>query len=155
MARLKIICVNGKTPTRKIAEAVYKTANQTDDLKAELLFTDLDGIRKLNKEHRGVDAPTDVLSFPTLDGIRGKIIKKEDYPLDLDGNYIFIGSAVICADKVKEQAKEIGHSEEREKTYLLVHSLFHLLGYDHEREEDKKEMREMEKKALAILGIEE
>lgn len=153
MGRLKIICLNGRTPTKEIASAVYKTAKQTDGLKAELVFTDLDGIHELNKKNRGVDRPTDVLSFPTLDDIKGKVLKKEDYPLDMDGKDIFIGSAVICRDKVKEQAKEIGHSEKEETTYLLVHSLFHLLGYDHEKEEDKKEMREMEKKALALLGI--
>ena len=84
-----------------------------------------------------------------------EVLKKENYLTELDGKYIFLGSIVLCENKIKEQAKELGHSEERERTYLIVHGLMHLFGYDHIKEEDKKEMREKEKQALKILGIED
>ena len=63
----------------------------------------------------------------------------------MDRNYIFIGSVVLCEEKIKEQAIEFGHGEEVERTYLIIHGLLHLFGYDHETEEDKKEMRDKEK----------
>ena len=78
---------------QSVADVVYKRMRQKINLYVDLSFVSGEEIRSLNKEIRNVDSVTDVLSFPTLDDIRGKIIKKEDYPLDLDGNYIFIGSA--------------------------------------------------------------
>ena len=66
-----------------------------------------------------------------------------------------IGSIVMCLDKIKQQAEELGHSQERERDYLLVHGLMHLFGYDHLSEQDKKQMREKEKQALSLLGIEQ
>ena len=141
--------------TKDIADAVCKVLDQTAELKAELVFVSAERIRELNRETRGIDKVTDVLSYPSLDGIRGKVLKKKDYPTETDGRNLFIGSIVICEDKVKEQAEELGHSEEKERTYLIIHGLMHLFGYDHMEENDKKQMREKEKAALALLGIEE
>ncbi len=141
--------------TKDIADAVCKVLDQTAELKAELVFVSAERIRELNRETRGIDKVTDVLSYPSLDGIRGKVLKKKDYPTETDGRNLFIGSIVICEDKVKEQAEEFGHSEEKERTYLIIHGLMHLFGYDHMEENDKKQMREKEKAALALLGIEE
>jgi len=141
--------------TKDIADAVCKVLGQTAELKAELVFVSAERIRELNRETRGIDKVTDVLSYPSLDGIRGKVLKKKDYPTETDGRNLFIGSIVICEDKVKEQAEEFGHSEEKERTYLIIHGLMHLFGYDHMEENDKKQMREKEKAALALLGIEE
>ena len=112
-------------------------------------------MQNLNKETRGIDKVTDVLSYPSLDGIRGKVLTPEEYPTVLDGKRLFIGSIVLCDEKIIEQAKEYGHTVERETTYLTVHGLMHLFGYDHMTEEDKAEMREKEKKALRLLGIEQ
>lgn len=136
-----------------VAKAVYKVLCQKDDLKAEIVQVSAQEIRDLNAQTRGVDKVTDVLSYPTLDGVCGKVLYKKDFPTDVDGNALFIGSIVVCLDKIREQAIEIGHSEERERTYLIIHGLLHLFGYDHMQEDDKKLMREKEKAVLAELGI--
>lgn len=123
-------------------------------LAVELVFTDEAGIRKLNAETRGKDAVTDVLSFPNLDGILQKPIRKEDFPFDTDedGN-LFLGSIVICRERAAQQAEEYGHSLRRELYYLAVHGLCHLLGYDHETDEEKAQMRAREESVLSDMDI--
>lgn len=123
-------------------------------LSAEIIITDENEIRSLNAETRGIDSVTDVLSFPSLDGIRGKELKKADFPyeIDEDGN-LFLGSIAICEKRAQEQAEEYGHSYMRELHYLAVHGLCHLLGYDHMTEEDTIEMRAKEEKILSKMGI--
>lgn len=155
MAKLYIDAYSSEINTKKIAAAVVKTLGQKARLKAELVSMESAEMQKLNRESRGVDKVTDVLSFPSLDGIRGKVLSVKDYPELVDEKRLFIGSIVLCKEKIKEQALEYGHSEERETVYLTVHGLMHLFGYDHETEEDKKQMREKEKQALAYLGIKE
>ena len=156
MGKLKIECFNRKIKLAKIADAVYKTLGQVSYFKAELVFQDGEGITALNRNTRNVDSITDVLSYPSLDGIRGQILKPEDCPTELEGKYIFLGSVVLCEEKIREQAIEYGHSEEEEREYLIVHGLLHLFGYDHMTEEDKKEMRELEKDIRFILrGVRE
>ncbi len=155
MAKLYIDAYSSELNVKKIAAAVVKTLGQKARLKAELISMQAEEMQKLNRESRGVDKVTDVLSFPSLDGIRGKVLCAKDYPELIDEKRLFIGSIVLCEEKIKEQAIEYGHSEEREAVYLIVHGLMHLFGYDHETEEDKKQMREKEKKALAYLGIKE
>jgi probable rRNA maturation factor len=155
MGKIAVDCLNRPKNLTEILSAVYKTLGQTDNLKAELIFMDAEEMQKLNRDTRGVDKVTDVLSYPSLDGIRGKVLKKEDYLTALDGRYIFIGSIVLCNQRIKEQAKELGHSESDEKRYLIVHGLMHLFGYDHIDDEDKKQMRQKEKEALALLGVKE
>ena len=102
-------------------------------------------IRQLNKEYRGIDSVTDVLSFPTY-GEDEEIELEEDEEL----NY---GDVVICTDRAREQAEEFGHSYERELIYLFTHSILHLLGYDHMTDEDKKEMRAKEETVMNELGL--
>ena len=103
---------------------------------------------------RDTDAVTDVLSFPSIDDIRGAILKKADFPLDIDENgNLFLGSIAICVKRAEEQAEEFGHSFDRELHYLATHGLWHLLGYDHMTEEDKREMREREEKVLEKLNL--
>ncbi len=137
-----------------LAEAFEGEIESDCGLSAEIIITDEAEIQRLNAEARGIDAVTDVLSFPSLDGIRGKALKKADFPfeVDEDGN-IFLGSIVICEKRAREQAEEYGHSYMRELHYLAVHGLWHLLGYDHMTEEDKPEMRAKEEKILSKLGI--
>lgn len=123
-------------------------------LSAELLFVDESEIQTLNREQRKIDRVTDVLSFPTLDGIRGKALKKRNFPYDIDeAGRLFLGSIVICKKRAAEQAEEYGHSYRRELHYLIVHGLLHLLGYDHMTDEDKAQMREQEEKVLSSMGI--
>ena len=123
-------------------------------LAVEVVFVDEQEIRSLNAQTRGVDKVTDVLSYPALDEIKGKKLSKKDYPYSLDeeGN-LLVGSIAVCVKRAKEQAEEYGHSYERELHYLIVHGVMHCLGYDHEQEEDKAEMRQQEEFILNKLGI--
>ncbi len=156
MGKLKIECLDRKLKLRKLAKAVYTILGQISYIKVELVFQDGDGIMQLNKTTRGVDSVTDVLSYPSLDGIKGRVLVPDDCPTELEGKYIFLGSIVLCDEKIRAQAKEYGHSEEEEREYLIVHGLLHLFGYDHTNEQDKKEMRDKEKEIRFILrGVRE
>lgn len=155
MGRIFIECLDRKLKLRKIAKAVYRALGQVSRFKAELVFQDGEDMHNLNKTTRGVDSITDVLSYPTLDGIRGKIVRPQDCPTELEGRYIFIGSIVLCDEKIRAQAEEYGHSEEREREYLIIHGLLHLFGYDHMTDFDKREMRDLEKKIVALLHPDE
>lgn len=137
-----------------LAGAFEGEADSDCPLAAEIVFEDEEQIRQLNARERGVDAVTDVLSFPSLDGIRGKKLCKKNYPADIDeeGN-LFLGSVAVCVKRAREQAEEYGHSYERELHYLAVHGLLHLLGYDHMTEEDRREMRGKEEKILAKINV--
>lgn len=116
-------------------------------------FTDNEGIREINREQRGIDRATDVLSFPMLDLAPGKqpIIGPED--LDPETGRVYLGDIVISLERAAEQAREFGHSIERETAFLAVHSLMHLLGYDHMTEEEKRLMRTHEEAVLSALSL--
>jgi len=122
----------------------------------ELVTCDSGEMKEINFQNRGIDKNTDVLSFPMINFTAGAVgghplFNKKNYPIDYDINKksVFLGSVVINLDKVKTQAEEYGHSEEREYNYLFTHGLLHLFGYDHETENDKRLMRELEEKILA------
>ena len=135
-------------------ESAFEGEVESDiNLSAEIIIVDEEEIRRLNREMRGIDAVTDVLSFPSLDGIFGKRIEKKNFPYEVDeqGN-LFIGSIAICKKRAKEQAEEYGHSVFREMSYLAVHGVCHLLGYDHIEESDRKTMREKEEGVLKKMG---
>ena len=151
MGKLLLESLNKKVKTKKITKAVYKVLGQTSKIKAELVFEDNAGMHHLNQTTRGVDSVTDVLSYPSLDGIRGKVLLPEDCVTELEGKYIFLGSIVLCEEKIRAQAIEYGNTEEQEREYLIIHGLLHLFGYDHMTEEDKKEMRALEKQVLSVI----
>ena len=106
-------------------------------------FTDKNGIRELNRDYRGVDSVTDVLSFPQYD----------DFDEISEDGEILLGDVVICKERAAEQAREFGHSLDREMIYLFTHSILHLLGYDHMEEEEKREMRLKEEEVMDFLGL--
>lgn len=112
------------------------------DCCVEVIIADEEEIRRLNNENRGVDRVTDVLSFPMFE-------RKSDICKDESGS-AFLGSMVICRKRAQEQAKEYGHSVKREAAFLAVHSILHLLGYDHEK--GKAEEQEMFSKQEAVLN---
>lgn len=119
---------------------VLKEEGIKEEVEVSLGLVDNEEIQRLNREFRNIDSPTDVLSFP----------------LDFDHeflNTLLLGDIIISVEKAEQQAKEYGHSLERELCYLTVHSTLHLLGYDHMNEEDKKVMRKKEEKVMEILGI--
>ncbi len=151
MGKLVIESIEKKINLKKIEKAVYTVLGQKAKLKAELVFASAEEIHNLNNATRGVDKVTDVLSYPTLEGIRGVCLKPQNFVTEMDGKYIFLGSVVLCEEKIREQAIEFGHGEEVERTYLIIHGLLHLFGYDHETEEDKKQMRDKEKQILKLI----
>ncbi len=154
MAKLTIYCDNALIDPLLLAESVYNVLKQKVKLSAEITFCEPEEIQQLNREQRGKDAVTDVLSFPSTDITAGEIVKKKNYPFDVDpeNGGIFLGSIIICTKRAEEQAKEYGHSLKRELYYLAVHGMLHLFGYDHEVESDKEIMREREEEALALIG---
>jgi len=138
----------------RIEEEMSLFVESDVDVAIELVFVSGEEIRALNRDMRQTDRVTDVLSFPTLDGIKGNPLKGEDFPYDLDEeDRLFLGSVVICKERAAEQAEEYGHSEERELAYMTIHSILHLLGYDHIDEgEQKKQMRGREEYILQRAG---
>lgn len=149
---LKILCEDRDFST---LEQAFEGEYCSDcPLIVEIIIVDKLTIRDLNSRFRNIDRVTDVLSFPTLDGIRGKELKLADYPFDTDdeGN-LCLGSIAICQEVANEQAEEYGHSVDREFYYLATHGVCHLLGYDHMTDEDKAQMREKEEKVMAKLGL--
>ena len=155
MGKLKVECLDRKIKVKKLAKVLYKELKQQANFKVELVFQDGESMQSLNMSTRGVDSVTDVLSYPSMEGIKGLVLTPEQCKTELEGKYIFMGSIVLCEEKIRAQAEEYGHSEEREKEYLILHGLLHLFGYDHMTEEDKKEMREKEKQVMKILYPEE
>lgn len=125
-----------------------------DDLVFELVCVDEEEIRRLNREQRGVDKVTDVLSFPTMEGVKGRpLLSCEHGELLDEEERILIGSVVICKKRAEEQAIEYGHSLKRELYYLAVHGVLHCLGYDHETEEERVEMRAKEEEVMKKMGL--
>lgn len=139
----------------ELAKAFAGEFESDCNLSVEIVTVDEEEIRRLNRELRNTDSVTDVLSFPSLEGILGKKLLKKDYPADLDedGN-IFLGSIAICLKRAEEQAEEYGHGTLREVNYLAAHGVCHLLGYDHIEESDRALMREKEERVLKKLGLE-
>ena len=107
-----------------------------------------DVIKEINKEYRNIDKPTDVLSFPMFQRDEIQELIKKNYEVE-----DVLGDIIISIPRVKEQAIEYNHSFERELAYMVVHGFYHLMGYDHMEEEDKKEMRTKEEKILKTLNI--
>ena len=138
-----------------LAQAFSDEFESDCTLSCEIVTADEEEIRRLNRELRSVDAVTDVLSFPSLDGIYGKKLLKNEFKADWDENgNLFIGSIAICVKRAEEQAREYGHGVKRELCYLAVHGICHLLGYDHMNDADKSAMREKEEKVLKKIGAE-
>lgn len=139
----------------KIADAVYKKLGQTDKLSIELDFVSPEEIQTLNREYRGVDRVTDVLSFPYLDGVKGKVIRREDFGDDIDDetDSVLIGSVCINPERAKEQAEEYGHSLKREVCYLALHGFLHCFGFDHVEKADEEEMTALANEIMNSLDI--
>ena len=135
---------------KKVLDKCFEEEGLLDSkLIMTITFTTPEEIKKINKKYRKIDKATDVLSFPMFekDELDEKI-KSGDFPYE-----DVLGDVIISIEKVREQAEEYGHSFERELSYMLVHGFYHLMGYDHIEEEDKKEMRPKEEKILSDLKI--
>ncbi|CEQ22436.1 metal-dependent hydrolase [[Clostridium] sordellii] len=113
-----------------------------DNYEVSISFVDNEEIHELNRQYRGVDRATDVLSFPLL---------TDDFDVEIEEESL--GDIVISLERALEQSEEYNHSFEREVCFLVCHSMFHLLGYDHDTEENTKDMRKREEDVLNKLNI--
>ncbi len=142
--------------TRSFIRRVIRTALRAEGVdfpcEVDVLVTDDRGIHAINLDMRGVDSPTDVLSFPEFELSPGQLPGAED--ADPGTGYVPLGDMALSMERVKAQAKEYGHSNRRELAYLAVHSVLHLLGYDHMDEgAQKAQMREREESIMGELGL--
>lgn len=138
---------------QRAISAALREEKVPDDCEVSVLLTDNEGIHELNRDYRGVDRPTDVLSFPANELSPGEF-DADLCERDPETGRVFLGDMAISLEKCEAQAEEFGHSFERELRYLTVHSTLHLLGYDHVDEaEMKRQMRGREDVIMSRLGI--
>lgn len=136
----------------RVIPAALEAEGVTVPWEVDVLFTDNEGIHAVNLEQRQVDAPTDVLSFPMLELTPGDKPTEED--LEPGSGRVALGDMVLNLDRVRSQGEEYGHGPQRELAYLAVHSVLHLLGYDHMDDGPMKaQMRGREEEILSQLGI--
>ena len=139
-----------------IAEALA-LENSPYEASVNVLLTDDQGIHVMNKQYRGIDRPTDVLSFPNVDyekpsDFTGIEDRTEDY-FDPENGELCLGDIVISVDKVYAQSEEYGHTPRREYAFLVAHSMLHLLGYDHIEPAEAAVMEQKQEEILNRLGI--
>ncbi len=145
--------VEQKRILRRAVEGALESEHISTPCAVEIYTTDDSGIHALNLERRGVDKPTDVLSFPMLELMPGEMPQPEPWELDENGR-VLLGEMVISLERAAAQAKEYGHGIERELAFLAVHSTLHLLGYDHERgKADEKLQFGRQEEILNEMGI--
>ncbi len=145
----------------EVAEAVINQVADMEEVPYEfdiyVTMVDNEAIHEINLEQRGIDRPTDVLSFPNLDfevpGDFTLIEENEANYFDPETGMLLMGDIVISVDKVYEQATEYGHSRKREFAFLVAHSMLHLCGYDHMEPKDAAVMEAKQKEALEAVGI--
>ena len=142
---------------REVITAACDAENCPYEAEVNVTLVDRDSIHQINREYRQIDRPTDVLSFP---------MQTYETPADFshvedcvednfnpDTGELLLGDIILCVDKVKEQAVSYGHSERREYAFLILHSMLHLFGYDHETEQEREEMEARQRSILDDLGI--
>ena len=141
----------------QVMEAVLDMENCPYESQVNLVLTDNEGIHFYNKEYRGIDRPTDVLSFPNIDYDTPSDFShveehEEDY-FDPESGELLLGDMIISVEKIKEQAENYGHSQKREFAFLIAHSMLHLCGYDHMVPDEAAVMEQKQNQVLEKLGI--
>ena len=136
-----------KMLTRRAVETVLEHEQYNNPCEVSVTYTDNEQIHELNLQYRNVDRPTDVLSFPLMD-----FSGESEEPV-ADEPVVSLGDIVISLEKAAEQANEYGHSFEREVAFLTVHSMLHLLGYDHMEEDEERDMRARQRTVMELLGL--
>ncbi len=138
----------------KLIEDVVREALRqegfSEDAYVAVTLTDNENIKIINNEQRGIDSATDVLSFPVLEFEDGEMIAGVG---DYFEDKIILGDIVLSLERAMEQSVEFGHSFRREAGYLICHSVLHLLGYDHETEDEREVMRQKEENTLNVLSL--
>lgn len=142
----------------EIIDYTLKEEKVSISYEVSLIYVDNESIREINNDSRGIDKVTDVLSFPMLDYEKNKVFKDlyvnhKFSQIDLNEGNLVLGDIVLSLERAKEQSEEFGHSFEREACYLIIHSILHLLGYDHMEEQEKKIMRAREEEILNKFEI--
>lgn len=145
----------------ELVEAVLKEACAFEkcpyEIEVNICITDEVGIRAYNREYRKIDKATDVLSFPAVDydspADFSYVTENEMAYLNPQTQELMLGDIILCEEKIREQAKEYGHSTKREFAFLLTHSMLHLFGYDHMEEQEENVMFERQEQILQNLGI--
>jgi len=141
---------------RKMIEKVVFLSFEQEEFhipsEINIIFVDNNEIKELNNEHRGIDKPTDVLSFPLADFENGRLDMSE-FDKDPETDLLLLGDIFISTEKCLAQAKDYGHSIEREMMFLVCHGVFHLLGYDHQTPQEEMVMFEKQEKVLSKLGL--
>ena len=141
---------------KKVAQSVLELENCHYDSQVNLVLTDNSGIHEVNRQFRGIDAPTDVLSFPMIPfetPADYQILDQDESFFDLDTEELLLGDIMISAERVISQAEDYGHSIKREFCFLVAHSMLHLLGYDHMVPEEAAIMEQKQEEAIEKLGI--
>lgn len=141
--------------TKVLEAALAHLSQPSEQLEVSVSFVGEDEIRELNKEYRNNDNVTDVLSFPAVENPDRGVINVEEHAADLNPEtwLLNLGDIIICLPRAKAQAKEYGHSLKREVAFLALHSMLHLLGYDHMNDEDEQQMTSLQKQILDKLNI--
>ena len=139
-----------------VCEAVLEEESCPYEVQVNLVLTDNEGIRELNREYRGIDRETDVLSFPNVDFDREGVFdmdenQEADY-FDPDTGELVLGDIMISVEKMREQAADYGHSLRREFAFLVAHSMLHLCGYDHMEDGERLVMEERQRRILEDRG---
>lgn len=146
-----------ETVGKLVCEAALVSEGCPYEAQVNLVLTDNEGIRELNRECRGIDRETDVLSFPNLEFEQEGVFEipegAEADCFDPDTGELMLGDIMISVDKVQEQAESYGHSLKREFAFLVAHSVLHLCGYDHMEPEEAEVMERKQEELLAGLGI--
>ncbi len=141
----------------KTVEACVDYLNCDYEVQVNVLVTDNENIHVMNRENRGIDRPTDVLSFPMIEWeepAKCDFDETEEICLcDPDTGELILGDIVISIDKVVEQASEYGHSRKREFLFLVAHSMLHLFGFDHENDDEREVMERMQREILNSIGV--
>ncbi|WP_029200184.1 rRNA maturation RNase YbeY [Oribacterium sp. NK2B42] len=140
----------------EIIEAAITYEKCPYECEISVVITDDEGIHQLNKEARGIDSPTDVLSFPMVDWETPadfEVIDEEDSDIfNPDSGELLLGDIVLNQNRIESQAEEYGHTERRELAFLVAHSMLHLFGYDHMEDDERVEMERRQKEILEGKG---
>ena len=145
--------ISEKYIIKKIEKAVFGYFGQSNFFKVDIIIVDEKTIQKANLEQRNIDSVTDVLSFPNFEKLELNKNKDDFESFEFDGKYVYLGSILICRQRAIDQAKEYGHSFNRELGFLACHGFLHLLGFDHIEKKDEIEMFKHQKNIMKKVGL--
>lgn len=153
----KKLDIDYETIINEVVEKSLDIENCPYEVELNVIITDNEGIKEINQEYRGINAPTDVLSFPLIDYVTpsdfSHVEEDADSYFNPETGELLLGDIIISVDKVIAQAEEYGHSAKRELAFLVAHSMMHLFGYDHMEEEERLVMEKKQEHVLEELKI--